>query len=103
MNKEIKEILDDLLFTTTLPNASVKLNKEKLKLLKDCVTNLEESEAYYYGQYKDYKSRIEKAVEYIKDWHQEYNGLMETNNIYIPKDKPSLFDLRNVLNGRSDE
>ena len=43
------------------------------------------------------QSKIDKVNEIIKDWHQEYNGLMETNNIYIPKDKPSLFDLRDIL------
>lgn len=49
MKDEIKEILDDLLFTTTLPNASVKLNKEKLKLLKDYITNLQEKIAQIYN------------------------------------------------------
>lgn len=43
------------------------------------------------------QSKIDKANEIIKDWHQEYNGLMKTNNIYIPEDKPSLFDLRDIL------
>ena len=43
------------------------------------------------------QSKIDKANEIIKDWHQEYNGLMETNNIYISKDKPSLFNLRDAL------
>ena len=44
---------DDISFETT-----------NYKALLDYITNLQESEAYYYGQYKDYKSRNEKAIEY---------------------------------------
>lgn len=113
MKDEIKEILDDLLFTTTLPNVSVKLSNEKLYQLKDYITNLHEelksanesitwwsnrfkavekenkklketnvycnrtdcigrikdSRKYdsVYQEKEDYKSRIDKASEYIKD------------------------------------
>ena len=51
----------------------------------------------YEDKINNLQSKIDKVNEIIKDWHQEYNGLMETNNIYIPKDKPSLFDLRDIL------
>ena len=36
--------------------------KEHLLELFNYITNLQESEAYYYGQYKDYKSRNDKAI-----------------------------------------
>jgi len=42
MNNKIKEILEDLLFVTTLPNVSIKLSEEKLIQLKDYITNLQE-------------------------------------------------------------
>jgi len=59
---------------------------------------LDDNEAKFIHDYIiNLQSKIDKANEIIKDWHQEYNGLMETNNIYIPKDKPSLFDLRDIL------
>ena len=62
MKDEIKEMLDDLLFTTTLPNVSVKLSEEKLNQLKNYITNLQE--------------RNEKAIEYIKeDMYSEPNEL----------------------------
>ena len=54
-------------------------------------------------QINNLQSKIDKVNEIIKDWHQEYNGLMETNNIYIPKDKPSLFDLRDILKENNNE
>ena len=46
----------------------------KIKHLLDYITNLQESEAYYYGQYKDYKSRNEKAIEYINEHTLFVNG-----------------------------
>lgn len=64
MNNKIKEIL------SFKEDADYKrLSIEDILLLKDYIINLQESEAYYYGQYKDYKSRNEKAIEYIKLWH----------------------------------
>lgn len=119
MTEEIKRILDDLLFTTTLPNVSIKLNKEKLNQLLDYITNLKHTEDLYNQLLKDYdelqyenerlkekinevvnkqqlleekfnyKSRIEKAVEYIED------------KMELTKECPQ--DLLNILNGRSDE
>jgi O-phosphoseryl-tRNA(Cys) synthetase len=86
MKDEIKEILDDLLFITTLPNVSVKLSEKKLNQLKDYITNLQEenerlkkNQRYYKNgvfsleydketmsdMIDDYKSRIDKAIEYI--------------------------------------
>lgn len=98
---EVKKILDNLEYVSDIhkvfiedgykiqeeiPSSQVKelrLNSYSAKLLSNYINNLQ--------------SKIDKANEIIKDWHQEYNGLMETNNIYISKDKPNLFDLRDVL------
>ena len=44
---------------------------------KDYITNLQESESYYYGQYKDYKQRNDKAIDkiqYIIDYGFDYDG-----------------------------
>ena len=41
--------------------------------VKQYATNLQESEAYYYGYYKDYKSRIDKTIQ-----------LLEQENSYCP-------------------
>lgn len=71
IDEEFKNIHDEYLLQCTCTE------------MKDKINNLQ--------------SKIDKANEIIKNWHQEYNGLMETNNIYIPKDKPSLFDLRDIL------
>ena len=98
MNKEIKEILDRLEYDkddvyyvgyTDGVNIDNTLMPKDIKLLLDYITNLQESEAYYYGQYKDYKSRKEKAVEYIK--------------INFVEDIITVKTLLNILNGRSDE
>jgi hypothetical protein len=75
MNNEVKKILDDLLFTTTLPNVSVKLSEEKLYQLKDYITNLQE-----------YKSRNEKAVDEIQQLIDNINNktIIGLNN-FLPK------------------
>lgn len=87
------------------------MNKVKYKLNREWLNELlkhkNDSNVYFSLSDNDIRilltyidvlqSKIDKANEIIKDWHQEYNGLMETNNIYIPKDKPSLFDLRDIL------
>ena len=110
MNNEIKEILEDL------KNEDISVDdlthNDKVKLL-DCITNLEQENNYYFKKNNElsalntslridrdnYKSRIDKAIEILSSWKQEYNGLMKTNNIYIPIDKPSKFDLLNILQG----
>lgn len=142
MKDEIKEILDDLLFTTTLPNVSVKLSEEKLYQLKDYITNLQkevdkltaestewESKCYdlqeenktlrknqrYYkngvfsleydketlsDMIDDYKSRNEKAIDYIMtelidEWAIENNGYVSGSD--LPAD--AIIPLLNILKG----
>lgn len=111
MNNEIKEILDDLLFTTTLPNVSIKLNKEKLNQLLDYITNLQQENEkirkmnmheHKYGSDMEEKYLIEKnkndrAVEYING--TTFFGL-RTGKTFLSK---YLNGLLNILNGRSDE
>ena len=62
--------------------------KEHLLDLYNYITNLQESEAYYYGQYKDHKSRNEKAIEYIKETSFFYKSHYDFKN-----------DLLNILQG----
>ena len=85
MNKEEKTIiLGDELYEQFIEGKQTIDTHELLNLFAKRINNLQ--------------SKIDKANEIIKDWEQNYNGLMKTNNIYIPEDKLSLFDLRNVLN-----
>ena len=66
MNENIKEILkdnDELL--VNYKDGSFECFDTLPQNVVDYITNLQESEAYYYGQYKDYKTRIEKAIEYV--------------------------------------
>lgn len=61
MNKEIKDILECLeKYGQLTPDAI-----DDLHYIRDYITNLQESEAYYYGYYISYKQRIDKAIEYI--------------------------------------
>lgn len=89
MQEEIKEILDDLLFTTTLPNVSVKLSEEKLNQLKDYITNLQEENEYF--NYCDEEKRktitnlrykIERLEEKNERLKEELEELREDNYAY---------------------
>lgn len=111
MNDEIKEILDYI-------SDSV-IKKEKWNKVKDYITNLQQEnerlkqpkifidtqdmeerygeelyKEYLEKQVKDYKSRIEKATEYM-------------NNTFDITSIKDMFDIMNkledILNGRSDE
>jgi len=110
MNDDIKQILRDLEFASGVFDYTITPNR--CTFLKDYITNLQESEAYYYGQYKDYKSRIEKAVKYIKQnciTSDKWEELGFCNFIPIGKitykqlNKSKIIGLLNILNGRSDE
>lgn len=111
MNNEIKEILDDLLFTTTLPNVSVKLSEEKLNQLKDYITNLQERCEYLERSNnrredeimslrdecvdgETYKSRNKKAIKCIKDKY--YKEEYERKGTFTNK-------LMNILQGENKE
>jgi predicted RNase H-like nuclease (RuvC/YqgF family) len=63
MKDEIKEILEDLLFITTLPNVSVKLSEEKLNQLKDYITNLQEENDILKRDIEAMKHNLDKLKE----------------------------------------
>lgn len=69
--KRIIEKIEGLATYVTIPRElaiyNVNIDSQEAKLLIDYITNLQESEAYYYGYYKDYKLRKDKATEYIKE------------------------------------
>ena len=113
MSDEIKEILDDLLFTTTLPNASVKLNKEKLNQLKDYITNLQEEnerlkeyrESYkkeldfWRIQFSNKEERINKAIEYIEK--SEGNRAYRIVESISENNEEQAIDLLNKIENRA--
>lgn len=103
MNDEIKEILE------FKENADYKrLSCDEIAILRDYITNLQQenkelndSNQWWNNRfnavqrdYEDYKSRIEKAVEYM-------------NNTFNIRDVKDMFEIINkledILNGRSDE
>lgn len=117
MNNEIKEILNWL-------NQIIKENKESdvslngcvvpfetLYKLQDYITNLEQKIKHYeetttFGDYVkevnllvDYKSRIEKAVEYMNQSINESQLIFGWNDIQRYHDK-EMNDLLNILNGK---
>ena len=81
MKDEIKEILD---------KCTPFLFGDEVDKLTNYITNLQESEAYYYGQYKDYKSRNKKAIEYLE---QPYRDNFDYSKA----------ELLNILNGDDNE
>lgn len=88
MKDEIKEILEYYRKYMSIKDC-VKLSK-----IEDYITNLQESEAYYYGYYEDYKQRIEKAIEIIKI-AEEVEPCAD--NFCILRDK-----LKNILEGKNE-
>lgn len=108
-NENIKEILDKLLKYFKESNVNdfgyeqdKLISYEEAQVLLDCITNLQESEAYYYGQYKDYKSRCEKLREYINT-HQLFKYIHDDEELFeIITDKEEKKDLLNILNGGDD-
>lgn len=105
MNDELKEILHYLKIENG--HCSSELSYEETRLLLDYITNLQQEnqdlsrvcelygKSLYNAELTDYKSRIEKAVEYIKE-----DMYSEPNELYGLIDGEHLL---NILNGRSDE
>ena len=77
----------------------------EVKPLLDYITNLQESEAYYYGQYKDYKSRNEKAIEYINKFWKKKSYYEDVDNCmkYATMNEWDKSDLLNILKGDDKE
>ena len=46
--------------------------------------------------------RISEAIEILKKWHEEYNGLLNKNVIYISEKEDDLFNLLEKLKGESN-
>ena len=91
MEDEIKEILDifkkineEYSLDTDLDFEDYEIPNIYLKHFLDYITNLQESEAHYYGQYKDYKSRIDKAIDKIQliiDYGFDYDGFNRVESL----------------------
>lgn len=122
MNKEIKEILDYLKTSSKSKDfCGMMITKSRLDLLLDYITNLEQKyqdainqsiEDHKYASKKedealDYKSRIEKANEFIKNtplYEITYDYNMEDElEIQNVSDETASNKLLNILNGRSAE
>ena len=118
MNDDIKKILDKC--KRQIKNdLDYRMSPYQLKQLLDYITNLQqeneklkdiiEHKPFFdfttdiYDELEDYKSRCEKAVEYIKKHIEKcnidgYEGKFDNFDIFTKPQK-----LLNILNGRSDE
>lgn len=115
MDDEIKEILDEMKFMQEKKVKFYSLDICQSKLLLNYITNLQQeneelkkNQRYYKNgvfsleydketmsdMIDDYKSRVEKAVEYIREEIKD----MPENGCRI-----RLNEVLNILNGRSDE
>lgn len=117
MKEEIKEILDNLEkvkngvgtfigidskcanllldYITNLQQENERLKETNVYCNRtDCVGRIKDSKKYdsVYQEKEDYKSRIEKAFELLKRYTDN------ESNYYVP-----VFELIDILNGRSDE
>lgn len=82
MNDEIKEILD---YITNLQEENQELRKRNDFLNSVCVG--------FDDKYEDYKSRIEKTIEYINQVYQRNED--GTDNVWIL----DFYEISNILNG----
>lgn len=106
MNKEIKEILDDLLKCVNDNQQEQTLKTEHIKLLLDYITNLQQENERLNKTLEEHDEtlentfnlvgqlilRIDKAIEYIKTNGGTYHGEL----MYRAK------DLLNILQGSED-
>ena len=104
MNDEIKKILLDYITNLQQENERLKEdNKEEIKINYMFVSKCDSLNV----QLQDYKSRIEKAVEYIENtplYETTYDYNMEEElEIQNVSDETASNKLLNILNGRSDE
>lgn len=93
--KETHLLLD---YITNLQQENERLKETNVYCNRtDCVGRIKDSKKYdsVYQEKEDYKSRIEKAVEYIK--HKWFVEGQQRNNYKFDN------DVIDILNGRSDE
>lgn len=83
MNDEIKEILKEIECYRNEELCLIFLSQKKNNALLDYISNLE-----------NYKSRCEKAIEYIQKNAEEY---LSVDMYYHLKDIPEIEDLLNIL------
>lgn len=70
MNREIKEILNQLQYVSSLENVTYSLNENVINKLVDCITNLQQE-----------KTRIRKIlIEHIEDVRYELNVILHSDN-----------------------
>ena len=131
VNDDIKEIFEALKesYDETIPKQEF---ERSLKYIEDCITNLQQEnerlkalnkeykyelglnefehttiiDTSYKEDYKDYKSRCEKAVEYnqqiikdTKDFYRPTEDIIYSGDTLIDIAKQNI----NILNGRSDK
>lgn len=116
MTEEIKEILkyiDQFVYVDQTYN-DIKLSKIDTKLILDYITNLQQENDYYFKKNNeisnlntslrsardDYKSRCEKAIEYIMselitEWDIKNDGCVSGSD--LPAD--AITPILNILNG----
>lgn len=123
MNDEIKEILEDIKeiyyfkplldYITNLQQENERLKEKSInEILKNdfdmCVKDLKKANKKI-EKLEDYKSRIEKAVEYIEKEKSNYMRSCDISNatnregLIISSAVRTCDDTLNILNGRSDE
>ena len=114
MNDEIKEILDYWRFYINEPNnyKLLTVHFDELKKILDYITNLQQENERLNHQLEVqeelternrlrkhcYKSRIEKAIEYIKEQYKYFEGSDKNWQPVLDNKK-----LLNILDGKSDE
>jgi len=105
MNDEIKEILEEMksIIDTGKDINGIKVDGcgfhgRDLKLLYDCIINLKEEN-------EDYKSRVEKAVEYLKNlknYRFEFTFDSVDRHEIVGCEKNFVKDLLNILQNGSE-
>lgn len=80
INPAINKLLD---YITTLQEENLDLakeNEQEKQFIKDCGFQNQQQLALVY---LDYKSRVEKAVEYIKNKKEEYKNMTDYHQYYV--------------------
>ena len=98
MGNDIDEVLDCITNLRTIEQQYSAILSENAEL-ENKITNLQESEAYYYGKYIDYKSRCEKSLKALHN-SKEYKVMKE---LEFNKNMSILIKLDKLLGGDDNE